>query len=82
MNWADGQTKNHYFLETSTAVFGSYTSDRNRWNISPGQMQHGLEDVGAIFGASFTEQSVVCLVGKDRKSIIHNQSVYFTANPR
>lgn len=36
--------------------------------VSPGQMQHGLQDVGAIFGAGFTEQRVVGLLEVDRKS--------------
>lgn len=30
--------------------------------ISPGQVQHSLQDVGAIFGTGFAEQSAVCLL--------------------
>lgn len=35
--------------------------------VSPGQVQHGLQDVGAIFGAGFTEQCVIGLLGMDKK---------------
>lgn len=38
------------------------------WNscVSPGQVQHSLQGVGAIFGTRFTEQSVVRLLREDR----------------
>lgn len=36
--------------------------------VSPGQVQHGLQDVGAIFGAGFTEQCVVSLSVVDKTS--------------
>lgn len=38
--------------------------------VSPGQVQHRFQGVGAIFGTSFAEQSVVRLLGEDRKSFI------------
>lgn len=31
--------------------------------LSPGQVQHGLQDVGSVFGTGFTEQSAVRLMG-------------------
>lgn len=36
-----------------------------RYNL-PGQVQHSLQDVAAVFGAGFTEQSVVCLLGEEK----------------
>lgn len=44
--------------------------------LSPGQVQHGLQDVGPVFGAGFTEQRAVRLQGQSQKAREVKQLVF------